>query len=98
MVIVAFLGPLLFILYTTLLSKVISDSSSSHKLYADDTELYIAILAADLALLILSKLYLTSIIGCHLSFLSLNPSKAEFLVIGPPKQLEKLNILLFIYL
>ena len=31
------LGP---ILYSTALCKVISDSSSSHKLYADDTQLY----------------------------------------------------------
>ena len=41
------LGPLLLILYTTPLSKVISDSSSSHKLYADDTQLYISFSAAD---------------------------------------------------
>ena len=36
-----------FILYTTPLSKVISDSSSSHKLYADDTQLYISFSAID---------------------------------------------------
>ena len=41
------LGPLLFILYTTPLRKVISDSSSSHKLYPDDTQLYISFSAAD---------------------------------------------------
>ena len=35
------LGTLLFILCTTPLSQVISDSNSSHELYADDTQLYI---------------------------------------------------------
>jgi len=41
------LGPLLFILYTTPLSKVISDSSASHKLYADDTQLHLSFSAVD---------------------------------------------------
>ena len=40
-------GPLLFILYTTPLSKVISDSSLSQKLYADDTQLNMSFSAAD---------------------------------------------------
>jgi hypothetical protein len=41
------LGPLLFILYFTALRKVISDSSLSHKLNADDTHLYVSFLAVD---------------------------------------------------
>ena len=36
------LGPLLFILYTTPLSSIISQSSVNHKLYADDTQLFLS--------------------------------------------------------
>ena len=36
------LGPLLFILYTTPLSHIISRSSVNHKLYADDTQLFLS--------------------------------------------------------
>ena len=36
------LGPLLFILYTTPFSSIISQSSVNHKLYADDTQLFLS--------------------------------------------------------
>ena len=36
------LGPLLFILYTTPLSLIISQSFVNHKLYADDTQLFLS--------------------------------------------------------
>ena len=41
------LGPLLFILYTTPLSTIITNSSANHHLYADDTQLFLSFSAAD---------------------------------------------------
>jgi len=41
------LDPLLFILYTTPHSSLISDSSLSHHLFADDTQLFISFRAPD---------------------------------------------------
>ena len=43
------LGHLLFILYTTPLSTVISNSSANHHLDADDTQLFFSFSAADFA-------------------------------------------------
>ena len=40
------LGPLLFILYSTPLSTVISNSSAKHHLFADDTQLFLSFSAA----------------------------------------------------
>jgi hypothetical protein len=44
------LGPLLFILYATPLSSLISDSSVSHHLYADDIQLFISFTASNFSI------------------------------------------------
>ena len=85
------LGPLLFTLYTTPLSTVISDHSIPHHLYADDSQLYVSFSASD------SSASLQKLRSCLSSVqnwmlvnkLKLNPDKTEFLLIGHKKQREK---------
>jgi len=87
------LGPLLFILYTTPLSTVISNSSANHQFYADDTQLLLPFSALDFSHNIIHlENTLTNIANWMSSnSLSLNPSKIEFLIFGLPQQLSKLN-------
>ena len=87
------LGPILFIMYTTPLSTIIGQSQVGHHLYADDTQLFISFKpnAASAALGNLQAI-ISAISGWMASnFLSLNPSKTEFLLIGLPNQLSKLH-------
>ena len=87
------LGPLLFILYTTPLSHIISKSASDHQLYADDTQLYLSFSASAFASNITHLESTISSINDWMlaNFLPLNPDKTEFLLIGHPKQLSKLD-------
>ena len=87
------LGPLLFIMYTTPLSSLISSLSLNHHLYADDTELFFSFHPPDVhsslthlhgALQQISS-WMTS------NLLTLNSSKTEFLFIGLKQQLAKLQ-------
>ncbi len=87
------LGPLLFIMYTTPLSTLISSLSLNHHLYADDTQIFFSFHPSDFDVnfsRLQDSLQLISS-WMHSNLLTLNSSKTEFLLIGLKKQLLKVN-------
>ena len=78
------LGPLIFTIYTALLSRVISGYSIPHRLYSHDSKLYVSFASAD------SAATLNGLQSCLASLqswistikLKLNSDKSEFLLIG----------------
>ena len=92
------LGPLLFTLYTSNLIKAIQKqfSSVSCHCYADDTQLYISFSPdkdtqeQNVSVFEACIQYVRSWM-CQ-NKLKLNDSKTEFLIIGTPRQVSKLNI------
>ena len=88
------------IMYATPLSSIITQTSAwntsqvDHHLYADDTQLFISF-SPHAAQAALDSLHVTlAAISQWMAsnFLTLNPSKTEFLVIGLPTQLSKLQM------
>ena len=78
------LGPHLFTLYTTPLSNIISNFNVTHHLYADDTQMYLAL---DHRNFDSSFAELTECLTCIQNWmagvkLKLNPEKTEFIIIG----------------
>ena len=86
------LGPLLFCLYTSPLSQILSDSTVSYHFYADDTQLYVSFSSSDSVqnLFILSSTLVTVYDWFTSNRLSVNPSKTEYLLIGTQQQRSKL--------
>ena len=86
------LGPWLFTLYTSPLSSILSSTSTSHHLYADDTQLFISFLPTQFSSITQLQSSISQVsTWMSANLLSLNPSKTEFLIFGNPVQLSKLN-------
>ena len=87
------LGPLLFTLYTTPPSSLISGHAIPHHLYTDDSQLYISFSSGNSA----AALIMNGLQSCLASVqsrmsthkLKLNPDKTEFLLIGNERQRSK---------
>ena len=81
----------IFILATPL-SSLISASSISHLLYADDTQLFISFVHTIFLSAINNLQFTNTLISSLMSsnYRTLNPSKTEFLLIGLPQQTSKI--------
>ena len=88
------LGPILFSLYTTPLSKVIQNNLGiNFQFYADDTQLYVHLTHKNAASALdkLSRCLEDVKRWLSTNKLKLNPDKTEFIVFGSKSQREKLN-------
>jgi len=87
------LGPLLFVMYITPVSTLVSSLSLNHHLYADDTQLFLSFHPSDFHSDIshLHNALQQSSSWMTANLLTLNSSKAEFLLIGLKQQLSKIQ-------
>ena len=85
------LGPLLFTMYTTPLSSIITDFGLKHWLYANDTQIYTSFVAEDItqSLIVVHNCMLAIRVWMNQNMLKLNPSKTEFRIIGNSTQRKK---------
>jgi len=87
------LGHLLFVMYITPLSTLVSSLSLNHHLYADDTQLFISFHPSDfhsnISHLQNALQQISSWMTANL--LTLSSSKTEFLLIGLKQQLSKIQ-------
>ena len=81
------MGPLLFTLYTTPLSHVISKFNVTHHLYADDTQIYLELDSRNVHSNITELAHCLEAIQSWMgnNKLILNPDKTEFILIGDEK-------------
>ena len=88
---VSVLGPLLFTLYTTPLSRMISGHAIPHHLYADDSRLYVSFESGDTDATLNSLRSCLAFIHSWISTnkLKLNPDKTAFLLIRNERQWNK---------
>ena len=86
------LGPILFNMYTTPLSTLISSRALNHNLYADDTQICISFAPKTVTTEITKLQDTISDISSWMTanLLSLNPCKTEFMLIGLPQQISKI--------
>ena len=80
------LGPLLFTLYTTPLSSLVSGHAIPHHLYADDSQLYVSFSSGDSAAALNGLRSCLASVQSWMSTNKLNPDKTEFLLIGNERQ------------
>ena len=87
------LGPLLFVMYTTPLSTLISSLSLNDHLYADDTQLFFSFHPGNFDSSISHLQIALQLISSWMcaNLLTLNSSKTEFLIIGLKHQLSKID-------
>ena len=86
------LGPVLFSLYTTSLSQVITNHNLSHHLYVDDIQVYISLSQSNAqeSVSTLSDSLTDILFWMESSKLKLNPNKTDLIIIGTKQQRNRI--------